>query len=126
MSKSNIPNGLFYTKEHEWILIEGENATVGITDHAQSELGDIVFVELPEVDDSTEEGDTVGTIEAVKTVADIYNPIDGIILEVNATLEDEANIINEDPYGDGWIYKIKINKEATGLMTSEEYKDFIK
>lgn len=126
MSKSNIPNGLFYTKEHEWILIEGENATVGITDHAQSELGDIVFVELPEVDDSTEEGDTVGTIEAVKTVADIYNPIDGIILEVNATLEDEANIINEDPYGDGWIYKIKINKETTGLMTSEEYKDFIK
>lgn len=119
-----IKEDLLYTEDHEWVKIEPGVATVGITDHAQSELGDIVFVELPEVDDEFVEGDSVGTIEAVKTVADIYNPLEGIILEVNKSLEEEANIINEDPYG-AWIYKIKINVDRSDLMTPEEYRDFI-
>ena len=103
----NIPSDLLYTKDHEWIKIENGIATVGITDYAQGELGDIIFIEFPEIGDSFHTKDSIGTIEAVKTVADIYAPIDGEILEVNVGLEDEPDMINKDPYKKGWIIKLK-------------------
>ena len=102
----NIPSDLLYTKDHEWIKIENGIATVGITDYAQGELGDIIFIELPEIGDSVQAEDSIGTIEAVKTVADIYSPMNGEILEVNINLEDNPIILNTDPYDSGWIIKI--------------------
>lgn len=108
----NVPAELKYTKEHEWIRVEGEEAIVGITDYAQSQLGDIVFVECETVGDNLESGDTFGTIEAVKTVSDLYLPAGGEVLEFNEALEDEPELVNKDPYGKGWIVKIKINNKA--------------
>ena len=99
----NIPKDLLYTNDHEWIKIENGIATVGITDYAQGVLGDIIFVEFPEIGDSVQEKDSIGTIEAVKTVADIYSPVRGEIIEVNVKLEDKPDIINTDPYDTGWI-----------------------
>lgn len=123
---SVIKEDLFYTEDHEWVKIDGQVVTIGITDHAQSELGDIVFVELPEVEDTFDEGESCGTIEAVKTVADIFNPIEGEVVEANEELEDNASNINEDPYG-SWIYRINIDPDAdrSKLMSAEEYKEFI-
>ncbi len=123
----NFPNDLKYTKEHEWIRVEGDTIVIGITDYAQSELGDIVYVEIPVVGEQLSQGDTLGTIEAVKTVADIYMPVDGEVLEVNPELEDAPELINSDPYGKGWIVKAKISDPAQldGLLTADQYKEMI-
>ena len=122
----NIPNDLLYTKNHEWIRILDDVATIGVTDYAQGELGDIIFIEFPNKGVKYLSGDPVGTIEAVKTVADIYAPIDGEILEVNVELEDEPDMINKDPYEMGWIIKLcKISKDVSDLLKASEYKDLI-
>ena len=120
----NLPVELKYTKEHEWIRVEGETAYVGITDYAQSQLGDIVFVECDTVGDEIAEGDVFGTIEAVKTVSDLYSPVSGEVLEFNEELEDAPELVNKDPYGKGWIIKISISdaSELDGLLTAAEYE----
>ena len=123
----NIPNNLLYTNEHEWIRVEGSEAFVGITDYAQSELGDIVFVELPNIDDEFEKNDVFGTIEAVKTLADLFLPISGKILEVNEKIENEPELINSDPYNDGWLIKMSISNpdELNEILKPEDYKKII-
>ncbi len=123
----NIPDNLKYTKDHEWVKIEGETATVGITDFAQSELGDIVFVEVDTEGEELDKEETFGTIEAVKTVSDLFMPISGEVTEFNEELEATPDIINKDPYGEGWIIKIKVKdpSEADDLLTAEQYKDLI-
>ena len=122
----NIPNDLLYTKDHEWIRIVDDFATIGVTDYAQGELGDIIFIEFPNKGVKYQSGETVGTIEAVKTVADIYAPINGEILEVNIELEDEPYMINRDPYDKGWIIKLcKISNDVSDLLKSSDYKDLI-
>ena len=121
----NIPSDLLYTKDHEWIKIENGIATVGITDYAQGELGDIIFIELPEIGDSVQAEDSIGTIEAVKTVADIYSPMNGEILEVNLNLEDNPDSINTDPYGSGWIIKLHNFTNNDNYLTSDQYKSLI-
>ena len=120
----NVPAELKYTKEHEWIRVEGEEAHVGITDYAQSQLGDIVFVEVETEGDELEAGDTFGSIEAVKTVSDLYMPISGEVLEFNSELEDQPDLVNKDPYGKGWIIKVKVDDEAQldGLLSADAYK----
>lgn len=120
----NVPAELKYTKEHEWIRVDGEVAYVGITDYAQSQLGDIVFVEVETEGDSLEVGDTFGTIEAVKTVSDLYIPVSGEVLEFNSALEDQPDLVNKDPYGEGWIIKMKVDDEAQldGLLSADAYK----
>ena len=123
----NVPAELKYTKEHEWTRLEGEEAVVGITDYAQSQLGDIVFVECETVGDALEAGETFGTIEAVKTVSDLYLPVAGEVLEFNEELEGEPELVNKDPYGKGWIVKIKISDETEldGLLNADAYKAII-
>lgn len=123
----NVPEKLRYTNDHEWALIEGDVATVGVTEYAAGELGDVVYVELPEVGDSATKGDSVGTIEAVKTVADVYSPVSGEIVEVNDALTDNSELVNQDPYGKGWIFKIKLSNsaEVNELLTPEDYKKLI-
>ena len=122
----NIPSDLLYTKEHEWIKIENGIATVGITDYAQGELGDIIFIELPEIGDSVQAEDSIGTIEAVKTVADIYSPINGEILEVNINLEDNPDSLNTDPYDSGWIIKLNnFTNNDDNYLTPDQYKSLI-
>ena len=123
----NLPQELKYTKDHEWVKVEDDIVVIGITDYAQGELGDIVFVEVPTVGEELVAGDTLGTIEAVKTVADIYMPIDGKVLEMNAELEDTPELINQDPYGRGWIAKIKIadSSQLDELLSAEQYKELI-
>ncbi|MAP66381.1 MAG: glycine cleavage system protein H [Candidatus Marinimicrobia bacterium] len=123
----NTPDNLKYTKEHEWCKIDDNIAVVGITDFAQGELGDIVFVEFPNLNDEIKQNDTVGTIEAVKTVADLYSPLSGTIIEINESLESEPNLINDSPYDNGWIFKIKINSkdELNNLLDSNSYKKII-
>ena len=120
----NVPAELKYTKEHEWIRVEGEEAYVGITDYAQSQLGDIVFVEVETEGDNLEAGDTFGSIEAVKTGSDLYMPVAGEVLEFNSELEDQPDLVNKDPYGKGWIIKVKIEDEAQldGLLNADAYK----
>ena len=123
----NIPEELLYTKDHEWVLIDNDIAIVGITDYAQSELGDIIFVELPDENTSFNSGDSVGTIEAVKTVADIYIPLNGIINEINKNLENTPESINKDPYKTGWILKIRnFTKDDSELLSASEYIKLIK
>ena len=119
----NFPQDLHYSKDHEWVRVEGDVATVGITDFAQSELGDIVFVEVETEDEELELEEVFGTIEAVKTVSDMFMPIAGTVMELNQALEDNPALINEDPYGEGWIIKIKLDgaPDLSGLMTSEAY-----
>ncbi|NQV30195.1 MAG: glycine cleavage system protein GcvH [Candidatus Marinimicrobia bacterium] len=119
----NVPANLKYTSDHEWILVEEDIATIGITDYAQGELGDVVFVELPSVDENFEMGDVAATIEAVKTVADVFLPLSGSIVAVNEALDDESDLINQDAYGAGWILKIKISNpsELDSLMSAEDY-----
>ena len=123
----NTPNDIKYTKEHEWVSLDGETAKIGITDYAQSQLGDIVFVEFPDINSEINQNETFGVIEAVKTVADLFAPVSGEIIEVNSSLEDSPNFINSDPYGSGWIIKIKINdsNEYNGLMSSDDYEEHI-
>ncbi len=123
----NIPDGLYYSKDHEWIRVEGDIATEGITDYAQSELSDIVYVELPQVGRKVKKGEAIGTIEAVKTVADLYAVVSGEIVEVNENLKTSPQVVNTDPYGEGWMVKIKMENpdELKELMTAEEYKKHI-
>ena len=121
----NIPSDLLYTKDHEWIKIENGIATVGITDYAQGELGDIIFIELPEIGDSVQAKDSIGTIEAVKTVADIYSPMNGEVLEVNINLEDNPDSINTDPYDSGWIIKLNNFTTNNNYLTPDQYKSLI-
>lgn len=123
----NVPAELKYTKEHEWIRVEGEEAVIGITDYAQSQLGDIVFVECETVGDALEGGDTFGTVEAVKTVSDLYMPVAGEVVDFNKQLEDEPELVNKDPYGEGWIIRVKLNDktEPDGLLDAEAYKAII-
>jgi len=122
----NIPSDLLYTKDHEWIKIENGIATVGITDYAQGELGDIIFIELPEIGDSVQAKDSIGTIEAVKTVADIYSPMNGEISEVNVNLEDNPDSINTDPYDSGWIIKLNnLTSDDDSYLTPDQYKSLI-
>ncbi|MFT4522602.1 MAG: glycine cleavage system H protein [Bacteroidia bacterium] len=120
----NFPENLKYTKDHEWILIEGDIATIGVTDFAQSELGDVVFVEIETMGESLNREDTFGTVEAVKTVSDLYMPVSGEITEVNAGLEDTPEAVNSDPYGTGWMIKVKMSdaSEAGGLMSPADYQ----
>ncbi|MEX0721291.1 MAG: glycine cleavage system protein GcvH [Balneolaceae bacterium] len=124
----SLPDDLKYTREHEWIKNNGDGtATIGITDFAQSELGDIVFVELESADFEFSKDDAFGTVEAVKTVSELFAPVDGEIIEVNARLEDEPELVNDDPYGDGWMVKIKLNdtSQLDELLTADEYKEVI-
>tara|TARA_B110001454_G_scaffold203444_1_gene211389 strand:+ start:1356 stop:1730 length:375 start_codon:yes stop_codon:yes gene_type:complete len=122
----NIPSDLLYTKDHEWIKIENGIATVGITDYAQGELGDIIFIELPEIGDSVQAKESIGTIEAVKTVADIYSPMNGKISEVNINLEDNPDSINTDPYDSGWIIKLNnFTNNDDNYLTPDQYKSLI-
>ena len=123
----NIPENLFYTEDHEWIKVDGDVATIGITDFAQKELGDIVFVEVETVDESLDKGEAFGTIEAVKTVSDMFMPVTGTVIELNGKIEDEPEIINKDPYNDGWIIKIKFSDstEFDQLLDVAAYKSNI-
>jgi len=117
-----------YTKEHEWIEINGDIATIGITNHAQESLGDIVFVELPEIGLKVSSGNEISVIESVKAASDIYSPVDGEVVEINNNLNDDASIINQNAEKDGWIFKLKIldKSQFNTLMTLEEYNDFLK
>ena len=123
----DIPSNLKYTNEHEWIKVENNIATVGITDFAQSELGDIVFLELPNVGDVFDKNDVFGTVEAVKTLADLYLPVSGKIVDINSSLEDVPESINKDPYDKGWIVKIQLkdSKEVESLLSYNDYKKLI-
>ena len=124
----NLPEHLKYTREHEWILNNGDGtATIGITDFAQSELGDIVYVELESAGTELSKDDSFGTVEAVKTVSELFAPIDGEILEINANLEDEPELVNDDPYEAGWMIKVKMDDESQldSLLTADEYKSVI-
>lgn len=122
----NIPQNLAYTKEHEWVKVEGNKVTLGITDFAQEQLGDIVFVELPEVDDAVGSGDSIIVLESVKAAADVYAPLAGTIVAVNEGLEDDPALVNTDPYGEGWLVALEAEGvDITGLMTAEEYQQFV-
>jgi len=123
----NILDNLLYTEDHEWLKADGEKIYIGITDFAQGELGDIIFVEIPDLDDSISKGGSIATIEAVKTVADVYSPLSGKIIEINDKVQDEPEIINTDPYGDGWIACISADDpiESINTLTPKEYLEFI-
>ena len=122
----NVPENLKYTKNHEWLRIEGNEAFIGVTDYAQGELGDVVFVEVETEGEELEKGDVFGTIEAVKTVSDLFMPVSGKVLEFNAKLEDEPEIINSDPYGEGWLIKLKPDDgDISDLLDSSQYKSMI-
>ena len=123
----NVPSNLKYTKDHEWVKVEGDTATVGVTDFAQGELGDIVYVEVETLDETLEREEVFGTVEAVKTVSELFLPLSGEIIEFNEALEDAPETVNTDPYGDGWMIKIKIQnlEESADLLTDQEYKELI-
>lgn len=121
----NTPSELKYTKEHEWVKIEGNIATIGITDFAQGELGDIVFVDVDSVDENLSGGEVFGSVEAVKTVSDLFLPVSGKVIEFNAGLENQPELLNTDPYGKGWIIKLEISEEAelSELLSAEQYQE---
>ena len=123
----NIPSELKYTKDHEWVRVEGDVAIIGITDFAQGELGDIVYVEVETLDETLDKEEVFGTVEAVKTVSDLFLPLSGQIIEFNTSLESEPEKVNTDPYGAGWMVKIKLSdpSEVGGLLSSEAYKELI-
>jgi len=122
-----VPDNLKYTKDHEWLRVEGDHAFVGITDFAQGELGDIVFVEIETEGETLNKEEVFGTIEAVKTVSDLFMPVGGEVLEINPALEDSPDLVNKDPYGEGWMVKVKISdpSEIDGLLSPEDYKELI-
>ena len=124
----DLPENIKYTEDHEWVSIKDDIATVGITDFAQSELGDIIFVEFPDQDMSVDQKESIGTLEAVKTVADIFSPLTGNIIELNENLESNPELINEDPYSNGWILKIKMSNpsEYNSLLSNTDYEKLIK
>jgi glycine cleavage system H protein len=121
------PNELIYTENHEWVKVDGDIATIGITDHAQSELGDIIFIEFPKINDQVEKTEPFGTIEAVKTVADLFAPLSGKILEINKILEESPELVNSDAYGEGWIVKVSVDDldQLNDLLSSENYEKLI-
>jgi len=123
----NIPENLYYTKEHEWASVNGDIVTVGITDYAQGELGDIVFIELPKIGIETTADQPFGVIEAVKTVSDLYAPVSGKVVEINNALVNEPSLINKDPYGEGWIIKIQVDnkEEFNNLLDASRYKKLL-
>lgn len=120
----NVPKELKYTKDHEWLSLDGEVATVGVTDFAQSELGDIVYVEVETLDETLEKEEVFGTVEAVKTVSDLFMPISGKVIEINEKLETNPEVVNEDPYGEGWMIKIRVSdkNELNELLSSDDYE----
>lgn len=122
-----FPEGLKYTKEHEWVLVEDRIATIGITEYAQQELGDVVYVELPEVGEKIVKDDPFGAVESVKAVSDIYAPVSGTVIEVNDTLPDSPETINDDAYGDGWMIKVEMSDadDLKDLMSAEEYAEYV-
>lgn len=122
----NVPADLKYTKTHEWVKFDGDVATIGITDYAQSELGDIVYVDLPEPGRVLNQGDSFGTVESVKTVSDVYAPVSGEVAEVNGELEASSELMNTDPYGRGWLVKIRFEGTPGELMDAEAYKESLK
>ena len=124
---TKVPDDLHYTKDHEWVKIQGSRATIGITDHAQHELTDIVFVELPKVGRALKAGEALGVVESVKSASDIFAPLAGKVVEVNSSLADSPEIVNKDPYGKGWMAVIEVSdqSEAKGLMTAAAYKKHI-
>ena len=124
---SSYPDDRFYSKSHEWIRVEGDTATIGITDHAQKELGDVVFVELPDLGEIFDEGQEFGTIESVKAVSELFLPVAGEVVEVNKTLVDEPNAVNEDPHGDGWLVQVRVSSDGAldGLMNAAAYEKFV-
>jgi len=117
----NIPSELLYTKDHEWVKIEGDIATVGVTDFAQGELGDIVYVEIETEGENLDAGEVFGTVEAVKTVSDLFMPVSGEVIEVNTDLEGNPEVVNTDPYGEGWMIKIKIADKGDLLISADDY-----
>jgi glycine cleavage system H protein len=123
----NFPSELKYTEDHEWIRIEGDTAFIGITEHAQQELGDIVYVDINTVGDALGKGEVFGSVEAVKTVSDLFLPVAGTVLEVNDALDGEPELVNSDPYGKGWMVKVSLSNpdDTDGLLSAEEYKQFI-
>lgn len=123
----NLPEELKYTKDHEWVRVEGDVATIGITDFAQSELGDIVYVEVETVDETLDKDEIFGTVEAVKTVSDLYLPLAGEIIEFNESLEDEPEKVNTDPYGEGWMIKLRISdtSQVNELLSAAQYKEVV-
>lgn len=123
----NIPSELKYTKDHEWVKIEGDVATIGITDFAQGELGDIVYVDVDTLDETVEIEEVFGSVEAVKTVSDLFMPLTGEVIEFNETLEDEPELVNSDPYGAGWMIKVKLSdvSQVEDLLTAEGYQEII-
>jgi len=125
---ANVPENLHYSKDHEWLKAEGEAAVVGITDHAQDQLGDIVYVELPKVGEEFAANEPFGSVESVKAVSEIFTPVTGAVMAVNDSLADEPEKVNKDPYGDGWMIKIRMSKsgEVDSLLTAAEYEDFTK
>jgi glycine cleavage system H protein len=121
----NVPESLSYTKDHEWIKIEGNKATIGITDFAQGELGDIVYVDITTLGQTVAQHEVFGTVEAVKTVSDLYMPLSGKVAEVNKALEANPEKVNADPYGDGWMIKVELSAKPEGLLSASEYKELI-
>nr|MBC7612414.1 glycine cleavage system protein GcvH [Pseudopedobacter sp.] len=121
----NFPAELKYTKDHEWIKIEGDQAVVGITEFAQRELGDIVYVDINTIGNEVAEGEVFGTIEAVKTVSDLFMPVKGSVVEVNANLDANPELVNSDPYGEGWMVKISLAEGTEGLLSADDYKSLI-
>ncbi|WP_299002501.1 glycine cleavage system protein GcvH [uncultured Tenacibaculum sp.] len=124
----NIPSELKYTKDHEWVKVEGDVATIGITDFAQGELGDIVYVDVDTLDEELEAEEVFGSVEAVKTVSDLFMPLSGEVVEFNEALEDEPELINSDPYGAGWMVKVKLSDDSqvADLLSAEQYQELIK
>ncbi|MEP2776931.1 MAG: glycine cleavage system protein GcvH [Luteolibacter sp.] len=127
MSASEIPSDLLFQNSHEWVRIDGDTATVGISDHAQAELTDVVFVELPPVGKTVDAGDPTAVVESVKAASDIYTPLSGEIIEVNPAVEGDPSLVNTAPYGDGWIFKIKLSKpdQVASLLSPEAYSELI-
>lgn len=125
---ANVPENLHYSKDHEWLRVEGETGTVGITDHAQNSLGDVVFVELPRVGDKFAAHGTFGSVESVKAVSELYLPVGGEVVEVNETLQDAPESVNTDPYGDGWMVRVRLTNagEVDSLLSAAEYEDYLK
>ena len=125
---ANVPDNLHYSKDHEWVRVESNVAVIGITDHAQEQLGDVVYVELPKPGESFAANESFGSVESVKAVSEIFTPVSGEIAEVNGSLTDEPEKVNKDPYGDGWMIKVKMSAagEVDSLLTAAEYEDFTK
>ena len=125
---ANVPDNLHYSKDHEWVRVENNVAVIGITDHAQEQLGDVVYVELPKPGESFSAHESFGSVESVKAVSEIFTPVSGEITEVNGSLTDEPEKVNKDPYGDGWMIKVKMSAagEVDSLLTAAEYEDFTK